>query len=281
MNMAIEPRSVSATWSRRLLAASGIAYVFTGLLAFVLPDFAAANFPWKVSEFVAMTIGGWTLGIGLMALEAARLWRTGGQPYPLLIGAWLFSLLELLVVLAFGPLLRTDHFLTISYLAALVFGTASGLLGARGWWARRRELVATGEGMPRWILVTYAAFVAVTALLAVVALIVVPTNSTIFPEPLGAFTTRAFAAFFAALGAGALPLLFTRDVVPAAQYARAGLFPVVLILAAAISYLHLFDFSARPGGMIYVGAYIVTAMAAMSIVYWHRRDGEVSWRPEA
>ncbi len=269
------------TWSRRLLAASGIAYVFTGLMAFVLPDFAAANFPWNVSEFVAMTIGGWTLGIGLMALQATRLWRSGGRPYPLLVGAWLFSAFELLVVIAFAPLLRTDQFLTIPYLAALGLGTASGLLGARGWWAMRRELVVEGEGMPRWIFVTYALFVAVTALLTVAALLVVPAGGTIFPEPLGAFTTRAFAAFFAALGAGAVPLLFTRDDEPAAHYARAGLYPVVLILAAAISYLDLFDFGARPGGLIYIGAYAVTAIAAMSIVYWHRRQSEVDWRSEA
>jgi hypothetical protein len=277
--MAVVHSSASMTWSRRLLAASGIAYVFVGLTAFVLPDFAAENFPWNVTEFVAMTIGGWTLGIGLIALEATRMWRTGGRPYPMLIGAWLFSALELLVVLAFLPLLRTDLFLAIPYLVALGLGTASGLLGARGWWAMRRDLVAKGEGMPRWIFVTYALFVAVTGLLAIAALSVVPTGGTIFPEPLGAFTTRAFAAFFAALGAGALPLLFTRDAEPAAQYARAGLYPIVMILAAAISYLRVFDFAARPGGLIYIGAYVVTAIAAMSIVYWHRREGEVRWRP--
>ena len=269
------------TWSRRLLAASGIAYVFSGLTAFVLPDFGAANFPWNVSEFVAMTVGAWTLGIGLMALEAARSWRNGGRPYPLLVGAWLFSLLELVAVLLFLPSLRSDHFLTIPYLAALSLGTASGVLGARGWWARRGELSVTGNDMPRWMLITYAAFVVVTVLLAVIATVVVPASGSIFPEPLGAFTTRAFAAFFAALAAGALPLLFTRDVEPAAQYARAGLYPDVLILAAAISYLELFDFRARPGGLVYIGAYVVTAIAAMSIVYWHRRQGEVSWRAEA
>ena len=269
------------TWSRRLLAASGIAYVFTGLTAFVLPEFAAANFPWNVSEFVAMTIGAWTLGIGLMALEAARSWRNGGRPYPLLVGAWLFSALELIVVLAFLPSLRTDHFLTIPYLAALALGAASGVLGARGWWAKRGQLAAEGDDMPRWVFVTYAAFVVVTGLLAGVAMIVVPVSGAIFPEPLGPFTTRAFAAFFAALAAGALPLLVTRDVEAAAQYARAGLYPDVLILAAAISYVHLFDFRARPGGLVYIGAYAVTAIAAMSVVYWHRRQGDVSWRAGA
>ncbi len=272
------------TWSRRLLAASGIAYVFTGLMAFVLPDFAVANFPWNVSEFVAMTIGAWTLGIGLMALETARAWRRGDHPYASVIAVWAFSVLELLVVLAFLPLLRTDLFLTYAYVLALLLGVASALLGAAGWWRMRRELLAQGargEGMPRWMRVVFAIFVLVTGLLAVAALLVVPTGATIFPEPLSAFTTRAFAAFFAALGLGALPLLFTRDVDAAAQYARTGLYPDVLIVGAAISYVHLFDFSARPGGLVYIGAYVVTAIAAMAIVYWHRERSEVSWRPQA
>jgi hypothetical protein len=258
------------TWSRRLLALAGIAYVFTGLTFLILPDYGAANFPWNVSEFVTMTIGGWTLGLGLMALDSIRGWNPA-HTYPSLIAVWLFSALELVVVLAFVGLLRTDHLLTWPYLIAIVLGTASGIAGLPALWRMRAELAADVEEVPRWIRGIYVAFVFVTGLLAVITLFVTPTNGAFFPEPLSAFTARAFSAFFASLAFGALPLLFTRDVEPAVRYARAGLYPVFLILAAAVSYIAVFDFQLRPGGMIYIGAYVVTGIAALAIVGWHRR----------
>ena len=61
------------------------------------------------------------------------------------------------------------------------------------------------------------------------------SNSRVVPEPLSPFSATAFAAFLVALAAGALPLAVTHDVEPAAQYARGGLFPAVLALAAALS----------------------------------------------
>jgi len=258
-------------WSRRLLTVAAITYFFTGLTLFLLPDYSAANFPWDVSPFVAMTIGGWTLGMGFMAREALRGGATQ-RVYPTLLALWAFSAFELLVAGVFFNSLRVDNWLTWPYLLALALGTASGVLGLPVLWRMRRELLVSGEGMPRWIRASYAAFVVVTGLLALVALIVVPTNGAVFPEPLGAFTTRAFSGFFAALGIGAVPLLLARDVEPAAHYARAGIYPVVLILFAALSYLVLFDFGARPGGLLYIGAYVATGVVAMAIVVWHKRE---------
>ncbi len=261
------------TWSRRLLAIAAIMYVFCGLTFFLLPDYASANFPWNVTAFVAMTIGGWTLGMGFMAREALRGGATE-RVYPTMIAIWVFSALELLVAGAFIGSLKVDNWLTWPYLLALGLGTASGVLGAPTLWRMRHELAAAGEGAgpPRWIRGLYATFVVVTGLLALVALVVVPTNGTVFPEPLGAFTTRAFSGFFAALGIGAVPLVFSRDIEPAAHYARAGIYPIALILFAAVSYIGLFDFGARPGGLLYIGAYVVTGIAALAIVLWHRQE---------
>jgi hypothetical protein len=71
----------------------------------------------------------------------------------------------------------------------------------------------------------------------------------------------------------------TRDAEPAAQYARAGLFPDVLTLAAALSFSSTFDLAAQPGGWLYVIAYVLVAIVALAIVWWHRRgQTPVSWR---
>jgi hypothetical protein len=259
------------TWSRRLLALAAVAYVFAGLTFFLIPDYAAANFPWAVSPFVAMTIGGWALGIGFMARESIRRFEPS-RVYPTLMAVWAFSFLELAVTVVFISALRTDSWLTWPYLVALGLGSASAALGVPTLWRMRAQLASQGDGLPGWIRATYAAFVVVTGLLALTTLIVVPTSGAVFPEPLGVFTARAFAAFFAALAIGALPLLRTRDVEPAAHYARAGIYPIALILVAAFSYLHLFDFGARPGGFIYIGAYVLTGVVAVAIVLWHRRE---------
>ncbi|CAN5816107.1 hypothetical protein BH24CHL5_BH24CHL5_06770 [soil metagenome] len=271
-------------WSRRLLAVAGVAFVFTGLSFFLLPEYAAENFPWNVSPLVAMTIGGWALGLGLMALETVRSWfmaRVIGS----LLAVWSFAILETVVVIGFLGVLRTDQWLTWPYLAGLLFGVGSAVLGLPVAWLRRRELRAEpddGDEMPRPIRLVFAGFATVVFALAATTLLVTPVGSAVFPEPISAFTTRAFAAFFASLGFGALPLLVARAVDPAVDYSRAGLYLVVLITAAAFSFLHVFDFAARPGQLIYVGAYALTAVVALAIVMWHRgRTDAPRWRHSA
>jgi hypothetical protein len=120
----------------------------------------------------------------------------------------------------------------------------------------------------------------VTLVLAVAALTLDVTNSRVVPEPLSPFSATAFAAFLVALAAGATPMVVTHDAEPAAQYARAGLFPDVLALAAALAFTSSFDLAARPGGWLYIGAYVLVAIVALAITLWHRRGQRpVSWRP--
>ncbi len=147
-------------------------------------------------------------------------------------------------------------------------------------WRRRQLLATQGDGTPRWLRATYALFTIVTLLLAVAALTLDVANGRVVPEPLSPFSATAFAAFLVALAAGALPLALTRDVEPAAQYARAGLFPDILTLAAALSFSSTFDLAAHPGGWLYVGAYVLVAIIALAITWWYRRgQRQVTWRP--
>jgi len=264
-------------WSRRLLALSGVVLVFSGLSFFLLPDYAVENFPWNVSPLVAMTIGGWALGMGMMALESVRAWFLP-RVQAALIALWSFCVFELIVVAAFLPVLRTDHWMTWPYLIALGLGAGSAALGLPALWLQRAEVIAGDDDVPAWLRLTFAAFAALVAVLGVSTLLVTPVTGTVFPEALSPFTTRAFSAFFFALSLGALPLLVARRVEPAVWYSRHGLYLIVLIVVAAFSYLHLFDFVARPGGLIYIGAYVVTAVVAAAIVLWDRRYTSTPWR---
>ncbi|MEP7378621.1 MAG: hypothetical protein ABI725_03565 [Chloroflexota bacterium] len=268
-------------WSKTILAISGLALIFTGLGLFVLPEYGAENFAWNVSPFLAMTIGGWSLGLGVMALDAARGWASNGlsRVYASVLAVWLFAVLQLAVVFGFSGVLHTDHLLTYPYLLALLLGTLSAVLGAPVLWRRRKLLATQGEGTPLWLRATYAVFAIVTLLLAVAALTLDVANARVVPEPLSPFSATAFAAFLVALAAGALPLALSQDIEPGAQYAGAGLFPDILTLAAALSFSNTFDLAAHPGGWLYIGAYVLVAVIALAITLWHRRGQQpVTWR---
>jgi hypothetical protein len=264
-------------WSRWLLWAAGISYAVTGLIFFAFPVYSAATFPWKVTDFMAMTIGGWTLGIGLMAVHTA--WRGAfATHYPALILVWAFSLLELVVVVAFLGLLKTDNWLTWPYLLSLVLGTASGVAGVSVLWGMRRSLLRDSGGsrkVPVWMRGIYLLLILLTWGLALNNLLrgTVP-GGNVFPEPLSGFTTQAFAAFFFSIGLGAVPLLFNRDVRPHIAYARTGLYLIVLITIAALIYINRFDFTARPGGLFYLGAYILAGIVIVAMLMWDRARPE-------
>jgi len=267
--------------SKTILAISGLVLVFTGVGLFLIPEFGAENFAWNVSPFLAMTIGGWSIGMGVMALDAARLWASTGlsRVYASVLAVWLFAVLQLAVVIGFSAIVHFDHVLTYPYLLAILLGAVSAVLGGPVLWRRRALLRTQGEGTPVWLRATYAIFTVVTLFLAVAALGVDVSTRAVVPEPLSPFSATAFAAFLVALAAGALPMVFTHDVEPAAQYARAGLFPDILTLAAALSFSATFDFAAHPGGWLYISAYVVVAIVALFIVWWHRRgDRPVTWR---
>ena len=261
--------------ARWLTALAGALFVGVGLVFFVLPGPSADGFPWRVSPFVAMTIGGWAIGTGLIALDAARRWDLR-LTYPALAFVWVFSVLELWVVVAFLGALRTDQPLTWPYLAALVCGTVAALPGVVVLWRERGVLTEPGAAVPRWVRFFTLSFIVVVGFLAV-SLLLRDANAegrTLFPETLTLFTVRAFSAFFFATVAAALSLLPSRNVATAVTFAQMGLYLVIPITVAAIAHIGVFDFSARPGGLIYIGLYVFTAVLAIASVIWYRRRGE-------
>lgn len=256
--------------ARALLALAGASFVLTGLVFFVLPDYSAANFPWNVSVFVAMTIGGWALGTGGMALHAAWRWELP-VVYPSLVYVWVFCLFELIVVIAFVGALRTDHWLTWPYLFSLLTGLASGVAGLPRLLASRAEVRRPGIDVPRWVLFFLVSFIVIVGVLGGLTSLIVASGGRVFPEPLTAFTTRAFSAFFLSLVMAAVALGASRDLRAYIYFATTGMFLVVPITVAALLNLDKFDFLNRPGTAVYLGAYALTAAIATYAALWFRR----------
>jgi hypothetical protein len=119
--------SLSAT-TRALMWLAAVLFAVLGVVLFCAPSWAADNFPWEVSHFVAMTIGGWSIGTAAWAAIGARSARVDfAWACVLYLGA--FGLLELIVVVWHHKLLDTEPALTWLYLAAMVVALIAGGLG--------------------------------------------------------------------------------------------------------------------------------------------------------
>ena len=273
-----------STVTRALLVVAAALFLLFGVASFVLPAWAAANFPWGVSPFIAMTIGGWSIGTALIAADAARVARISWI-YPLLVYVWLFALLELIVAVAFlGRLIVAP--LTFPYLGALVAALASAVPGivdlARSRADRRHGDGTARRAIPRYAWLGAAVFVLGVGFLSVVTLLAQQgggaTEGRVVPDRMTLFTVRAFSAFFFALTASVASLVATRDYETFLQLGSGGLYLIVPITLASLLNLGLFDFVGRPGGALYLGAYVVVG-ALLVVVLWSegrgsRRDRE-------
>lgn len=256
-------------WRRRLLWVAAAALGIFGFGAFANPDWAAGAFPWKVGPLLAMTIGGWALGtsaLGAMAASTSRLDRTLGMNVYLL----LFGVLQGLVALAFLDKLLPAHVLTWPYLIGLVALAASAVVGVADWWSRRPDLRGPVGMVPLWMKAIVVGLGAFTAFLAAGTLISGPDGQVaqgrFFPEQLSLFSIRAFSAFFATVAGGTLSLLLARNPRPYFELDRGGFVLVLAISIASLIHVSRFDFAAKPGGLAYLGAYVV-AMVAFGVIW--------------
>ena len=118
--------------SRSLTYACAVLYAILGAALFLLPESLAPVFAWKVTSFMAMTIGGWCLGNAWLAWMSARRWEWG-LIYTGLIYLWLFGILELGVLFAFRDKLRLEHPIAWLYAGTLAVNVLTAVLGILDW----------------------------------------------------------------------------------------------------------------------------------------------------
>jgi hypothetical protein len=250
---------------------SAAAFAVLGAVFFLFPAWSSDEFPWKVTDFMAMTMGGWCLGNAFMGWWAARDWRWASV-YPLLVYYWTFAAVEVAVLIWFRDLIRFDDgILTWPYLLTLGLALATAVVGVSD---LLRTRPATGGPAdlpaPGTIRVLGAVFVVLVGFLALRGLTNPESGRTrnIFPEPLSPFTIRAFAVFYGSIAVGAVPLVFARIITPTLSYAKGGIGLIVPITVAAFAYIGVFDFDAHPKQLIYIAAYVGVFIAAIGLLLW-------------
>jgi hypothetical protein len=252
---------------------SAICYLLLGAVLFLAPNWASANFPWNVSPFVVMTIGGWCLGNSVFAWLSARLWDWK-LTYPSLLYLWLFGFFEAAVLFAFRDRVSLGSAVALGYMVTIgvnVLAAASGIVDVL---RIRPGIAVEGKPIPGYVRGLIIFFTFNLSILALGGLLAKPgglsTEGGIFPEPLTLFTVRAFAAFFGAICLSALPLIWTRTLSPMFAYGQAGILLTIPIVIAALVNLDKFDFGARPGGILYLGSYLFTLLSTAWGVWYYR-----------
>ena len=260
---------LSAT-ARRLTYVVAALYALTGAVLFVAPGWAAANFAWPISPFVAMTMGGWYLGAAAYAYEGARLWRWP-VAHAVLIFAWTFGLLEGLLLPLHRDVLRLAAPLTIPYALVLLVASINAMVGVAEWLRTRPARTAEGIPQPRWLRIVWVVFIVYVFALVVLLVDGIAPDGRVWPGPLLLVSSQAFAAFFFSLVVAAVPLVLARGLAPVEAYMRAGFVAAGIILIAVVPFIGLFDFVGRPGGLIYIGSYVAAVVGAALVWTYGRR----------
>lgn len=249
--------------SRSLTYLNALLYGVLGAFLFAMPEQLAPVFAWKVTAFMTMTIGGWCLGNAWLAFFAARRWRWG-LVQPSLIYLCLFGIGEMLVVFLFRDKLNLVHPIAWLYLATLTANLLAAAVGLIDFVRLKPAIGAYSEpvnGVQKAGLIFFVAFVGFLGFYgSFIENGSVGTNGGIFPESMSTFTLRSFGAFYLSLALSTVPLFWNRNAQTILSHGFLSYGLIVFITTAAFAYIKLFDFSARPGGLIYFGVYFAVGL---------------------
>jgi len=249
--------------SRWLTYICALLYGILGLLLFVFPEQLAPVFAWKITAFMAMTIGGWCLGNAWLAYINARRWQWN-LVYTSLIYLWLFGIGELIVLFIFRGKLKLEHPIAWLYLITLIINALAAITGIFDYFRIRPSNKLSGTAITkiqRLPAVAFVVFVGFLGLYGLLAQIGAPgTNAGIFPEVMSLFTLRSFGVFYFSLALAVVPYFWDRSLNAILHHSFAAYGLIVFITTAALIYIRLFNFSERPGGLAYFGVYLAVGI---------------------
>jgi hypothetical protein len=226
-------------------------------------------------------MGGWYLGNAFVAWEIARVWKWS-VVHPSVLMLWVFSVLEVVVLIVFNDKLRFDTALGWPYFLILSFAALTAIVCMVDW-ARLRPAVAVGPGeVSNALAAGLIGFALAVFVIAIFPLLGYGTSGTIFPEPISQFTLRACGCFYFSIAVGTVPLIVRRSLQATIFYARTGLALVYAITAAALLNLDRFDIAVNPGKMVYLGVYLIVGVVVTLFVFRYReRPGRARALSEA
>ncbi|MFN8412743.1 MAG: hypothetical protein U0Z26_10180 [Anaerolineales bacterium] len=256
--------------SRLITYLAALLYVILGMFLFLMPESLAPVFAWKVTPFITMTIGGWCIGNGWVAFITARRWKWS-LVYTALLYLWTFGVSELIVLFLFRAKLQLVHPIAWLYLATLAVNAIAAVLGIVDWLRLRPTNEEHGEKITSFQHRLAVAFVLFVGFLGVYGATVqvgaLGTNGGIFPEIMSLFTLRSFGAFYLSIAIAAIPFMLGRSVNTALHHSYASLALIFFITLAAFIYIRLFDFSQHPGGLLYIGVYLIVGIPLFFTIF--------------
>jgi hypothetical protein len=249
--------------SRSFTYLTGTLYAILGFLLFFLPEQLAPVFAWKVTPFMTMTIGGWWIGNAWLAWITARRLQWS-LVHSALLYLWSFGLGELFVLFNFRDKLVLVHPIAWLYLVTLIVNALTAVIGIIDWLRLHPRLTSSN---PQFRTGQYAATVAFILFVGFLGLYgstaeagSAGTNGRIFPEVMPPFTLRSFGMFYLTLALAVVPYLWNRNLNSILHHSIASYGLIVFSTIAAFVYLHLFDFAAKPGGLLYFIAYLAVGI---------------------
>lgn len=257
--------SNTSRWLTYLLS---VLYAILGFLLFFSSRQLAPVFAWKVTPFMTMTIGGWCLGNAWLVWITARRWQWS-LVYSALIYLWLFGVGELLVLFNFRDKLVLAHPIAWLYLITLIVNALAAVIGVVDWLRIRPSLATAKPGFSALQYVATVAFILFVGFLgfygSFVQIGAPGTNGGIFPEVMSLFTLRSFGMFYLSLALAVIPYLWNQNVNAILHHAFAAYGLIIIITLAAFINIGLFDFGAKPGGLLYFAAYLVVGIPLLFI----------------
>ena len=270
---AAAPATLSAPLRTLLLFTAAIFATF-GAVLFVAPTWATIRFPFEGSPFAVMTTGSWFLGGAFLAWRAVRDERWS-VVYPGIIYVAALAILETGVFIAhLGD--AESSVVTWSYVAVLAVGLVTAVAaGVEGVRVRAERTEPVGRPVAIWARVLTALFLAFDLRIAIPLLLGITRGGRIWPGELPLPVARAFGAFYLAIALAVLPLLVARRTGPILWLMPGAIFGAVVITTPALVYLELFDFDHEPGGLVYIGTYIVVFVVASVVLAINQRAGNL------
>ncbi len=268
---ALAPAMLSAPLRTLLLITAAIFAAF-GAVLFVAPTWAAPRFPFEASPFAVMTAGSWFLGGAFLAWWSVRDARWA-VVYPGIIYVAALPILETGVLIAHLDEVESSV-VTWSYVAVLAVGVVTAVAaGVEAVRARAEHTQPVGRPVAVWARVLTALFLAFDLRIAIPLLLGITRGGRIWPGELPLPVARSFGAFYLAIAIAVLPLLVARRTGPILWLMPGAIFGAVVITTPALVYLELFDFDHEPGGLVYIGTYLVVLVVASVVLAVNRGNG--------
>ena len=268
---ALAPAMLSAPLRTLLLITAAIFAAF-GAVLFVAPTWAAPRFPFEASPFAVMTAGSWFLGGAFLAWWSVRDARWA-VVYPGIIYVAALPILETGVLIAHLDEVESSV-VTWSYVAVLAVGVVTAVAaGVEAVRARAEHTQPVGRPVAVWARVLTALFLAFDLRIAIPLLLGITRGGRIWPGELPLPVARSFGAFYLAIAIAVLPLLVARRTGPILWLMPGAIFGAVVITTPALVYLELFNFDHEPGGLVYIGTYLVVLVVASVVLAVNRGNG--------